>query len=93
MDTVCTIRTISLQLNPTDQGVLEKESSKDPAIANVIWCTREGWPPKVSSMKIQRDYSIEDFQKLSDSFSAAHGRLLYGSRVVIPPSLQCKVLH
>ena len=36
VDTVCTIRTISLQLNPTDQGVLAKESAKDPVIANVI---------------------------------------------------------
>ncbi|KAL5479670.1 hypothetical protein EMCRGX_G023226 [Ephydatia muelleri] len=69
VDTVCTIRTISLQLNPTDQGVLAKESAKDPVIANVIRYTREGWPPKASSGEIQRDYSIEDFRKLSDSLS------------------------
>ena len=93
VDTVCTIRTISLQLNPTDQGVLEKESAKDPVIANVIRYTREGWPPKASSGEIQRDYSIEDFRKLSDSLLAAHGCLLYGSRVVIPPSLQRQVLQ
>ena len=73
VDTVCTIRTISLQLNPTDQGVLANESAKDPVIANVIRYTREGWPPKASSGEIQRDYSIEDFRKLADSLSAAHG--------------------
>jgi len=93
VDTVCTIRNISLQLNPTDQGVLAKESAKDPVIDNVIRYTREGWPPKASSGEIQRDYSIEDFRKLSDSLSAAHGCLLYGSRVVIPPSLQRQVLE
>ena len=42
---------------------------------------------------MQRDYSIEDFRKLADSLSAAHGCLLYGSRVVIPPSLQRQVLQ
>ena len=29
MDTVCTIKTVSLQLNPTDPGTLAKESTKD----------------------------------------------------------------
>eukprot|EP00731_Ephydatia_muelleri_P005173 Em0002g1349a len=33
MDTVCAIRTISLQLNPMDPGVLAKESAKDPVLA------------------------------------------------------------
>ena len=56
VDTVFTIRTISHHLNPTDQGVLAKESSKDPAIVNVIWYTREGWRPKAGSMEIQRDF-------------------------------------
>ena len=36
MDTVCAIRTISLQLNPTDPGVLAKESAKDPVLAKVM---------------------------------------------------------
>ena len=41
VDMVCTIKTISLQLNPMDQGVLAKESSKDPVIARVMRYTRK----------------------------------------------------
>ena len=93
VDTVCTIKTISFQLKPTDQGVLAKESAKDPIIANIICYTREGWPLKANCGEILRDYSIEDFRKLSDSLSTAHGCLLYGSRVVIPPTLQSQVLQ
>ena len=49
VDMVCTIKTISLQLNPMDQGVPAKESSKDPVIARVMRYTREGWPPQLRS--------------------------------------------
>ena len=41
VDTVCYIKTVGSQLNPTDPGVLVKESSRDPVIANVIRFTRE----------------------------------------------------
>ena len=34
VDTVCTIKTVSLQLDPTDPGTMAKESAKDPVIAN-----------------------------------------------------------
>ena len=46
VDTVCTIKTVSLQLNPTDPGTVAKESAKDPIISNVMRYTHEGWPPK-----------------------------------------------
>ena len=42
VDTVCTIKTVSLQLDPTDPGTMAKESAKDPFIANVMRFTREG---------------------------------------------------
>ena len=42
VDTVCTIKTVSLQLDPTDPGTMAKESAKDPVIANVMRFTREG---------------------------------------------------
>ena len=50
VDTVCTIKTVSLQLDPTDPGTMAKESAKDPVIANVMRFTREGWPPKDKGM-------------------------------------------
>eukprot|EP00731_Ephydatia_muelleri_P003884 Em0002g60a len=49
--------------------------------------TREGWPPKDASNEDMQDGSMEVFRKLAISISTVHGCLLYGSRVVIPPSL------
>ena len=43
VDIVCAIKTIDSQLNPTDPGVLSKESSRDPVTAAVMRFTREGW--------------------------------------------------
>ena len=42
MYAVCTIKTASLQLNPTDPGTLANESAKDVVIVSVMCCTREG---------------------------------------------------
>ena len=36
VDTVYTIKTVSLQLKPTDPGTLAKESAKDPIISSVM---------------------------------------------------------
>ena len=44
VDVVCAIRITGQQLNPTDPGVLARESANDPVISSVIRCTREGWP-------------------------------------------------
>ena len=86
-DVDITIKTISLQLNPMDQGVLAKESSKDPVIARVMRYTREGWPPQLRSEgDSSADCLVETFRKLSVSLSTIHGCLLLGFRVVIPPS-------
>eukprot|EP00731_Ephydatia_muelleri_P030921 Em0022g435a len=94
VDTVCSIKTISLQLNPTDPGTMAKESAKDSIISNVMRYTREGWPPKGSAEEEgTTERSIEAFRKLAISLSTAYGCLLYGSRLVIPPSLRPQVLQ
>lgn len=68
MDTVCYIKTIGSQLNPTDPGVLVKESSRDPVIANVIKFTREGWPLKPDIQdQAHGKHSTEDYRKISTS--------------------------
>ena len=90
VDMVCAIKTIDSQLNPTDPGVLAKESSRDPVIANAMRFTREGWPPQTET---QDQAGMEAFRRISSSLSTVHGCLLYGSRVVIPRSLQVPVLH
>lgn len=94
VDTVCAIRTISLQLSPTDPGVLAKESANDPVLVKVIILfVREGWPPKAEVEDHGKEYSVEDFRNGAASLSTIHGCLLYGSRVVVPPSLQPEVLE
>eukprot|EP00731_Ephydatia_muelleri_P009196 Em0004g1534a len=79
VDTVCAIRTISLQLNPTDPDVLPKESAKDPVLAKVMLFTREGWSPKAEPEDQGKDYSVEDFRTIATSLSTFHGCLLAGT--------------
>nr|KAG5694982.1 hypothetical protein BaRGS_024165 [Batillaria attramentaria] len=87
-DMVCAIRVLSLQVKPFDANILRQESGKDPVIATVMRYVREGWPLKHA--EINED--VRKFQKLSDSLSTCHGCLIYGTRVVIPQSLQPKIL-
>ena len=56
------IKTLSLQVNATDPGVLRKESSKDPAIAAVIRYTQEGWPESdaTTNCDLNLKYSVAD---------------------------------
>jgi len=87
-DMVCAIRVLSLQVKPFDANILRQESNKDPVIATVMRYVKEGWPHKHA--EIPED--IRKFQKLSDTLSICHGCLVHGSRVVIPQSLQSKIL-
>ena len=62
VDTVCIIKTLSLQVRPTDSGTLRKESSRDPTLTKVMRFTREGWPEKKDS-----NDPAEKFRKIADS--------------------------
>jgi len=64
VDTVYTIETLSLQVEPTDSGTLRKdlESSRDPTLTKVMRFTREGWPEKKDG-----DDLAEKFRKIADS--------------------------
>jgi len=94
IDTICTIKLISMQIKPLDSTLLIKETSKDPVLANVMRYTREGWPSKSSTdYDASKGYCIDDFRKIRNSLSTVHGCLLHGSRVVIPTSLQPQVLQ
>jgi len=64
VDTVYTIETLSLQVEPTDSGTLRKESSRDPTLTKVMRFTREGWPEKKDG-----DDPAEKFRKTADSLS------------------------
>ena len=93
VDVVCMIKTIGQQLKPLDPEVLIKESAKDPVLAQVMRYVREGWPPLTTSQTCSSvTYTTKDFQKVSEWLSTTNGCLLYGSRVVVPESLQRQVL-
>ena len=84
VDNVCTVRMISRQVMQDDPKLPVKETSKDPVLTQIMHCTKEGWPN-------QRSDELQDYKKLDDSLSTEHGCLFYGSRVVIPASLQDQV--
>ena len=69
IDTICTVRTISLQLKPSDPGVLAKESDKDTVIATVMRYVREGWlldknSEEQTTHNDGQSYSVNAFRKL-----------------------------
>ena len=94
IDTICLIKTLSIQIKPVDSTVLAKETEKDPILANIMRYTHEGWPPKSQKEEdhIMR-YSLSDFRKISSSLSGVYGCLLHGSRVVIPATIKPQILQ
>ena len=87
VDTVCTVKTVSLQINPTDSVSLQKNTAKDPVLATVMRYTREGWPVTVDSD------ALKHYKKLESSLTTANGCLFHGSRLVIPRDLRPNVLE
>ena len=88
MDMVCAIKVLSLQIQLVDANILRQESQNDPVISTVMRYVREGWPSK----NTETSDKVNKFRKLLDSLSTCHVCLIHGSRVVIPQSLQSKVL-
>ena len=91
-DMICTVHTIGAQISPTDPGVMAKESAKDPVLAQVMQNTQEGWPAQTREA-IEEGYTVEAFRKLQNSLSISGGCLFHGIRLVVPASLQPKVLE
>uniref|UniRef100_A0A5S6Q499 Reverse transcriptase domain-containing protein n=1 Tax=Trichuris muris TaxID=70415 RepID=A0A5S6Q499_TRIMR len=85
VDTVCVLRAvkmISLQMNPTDPGLMTRESKKDAVITAVVRYTKEGWPQSVESEELKH------YRKLRHSLSTENGCLFLGARIVIPTRLK-----
>ena len=96
-DRVCIVKMISRQLSPTDSGVVMKETAKDPVLSTVMRYSRDGWPQGPSNGTTNSEDShiqtMQLFKTLKDSLSVTNGCLFYGSRLVIPASLQPQVLE
>ena len=98
VDTICTIQSISKQLKPTDPGILRKETEKDKVLATIMRFCREGWPKSEKewnqfTRENNFNFSVKTFKRLRDSLSSESGCLLYGTRIVIPQTLQSQVLN
>jgi len=86
----------------TDFSTIEANRSRSTSKKNleVIRYTREGWPKTLEETNTEDEdqahsaaYNIQCFKKVSGSLSISDGCLLYGSRVVIPLTLQPQVLQ
>ena len=88
-DTICTIHTISTQIEPTDPKVMVKESAADPVISSVMRYIRDGWPRE----NADDTATTGPYRKIVETLSVSGGCLFNGSRLVIPPSQQPKVLQ
>ena len=74
MSTVCTMQVIGQQLNPTDPGLLAKESSKDPVIATVMCYIKEGCPHMMNSKDVLHSRSWRTLSvQGSDVYISIHG--------------------
>ena len=71
--------------NVTSQ-MIKKETQLDPVLSQVYNYVISGWPHVV-------DPSLVPFKTRQDELSTRHGCLLWGARVIVPPSLQEKVLQ
>ena len=79
VDTVCTIRTISSQLQLYSRNQLKNSTNKDPVISEVKRYVHEGCMPQ----HIDRP-EVQEFKKYSSSLSVVDDCFINGNRVVIP---------
>ena len=86
VDTVCTIRTISSQLQPYSRNQLKDSTNKDPVISEVKRYVREGWPQHIDRSEVQ------EFKKYSSSLSVVDDCLINGNQVVIPEAMRKQIL-
>ena len=87
VSTVCAVQVINQQLNPTQPWLLAKESRKDPVIATVMRCVKEGWPHMITSKEVLY------YKRLEDSLIVEKGCLFLGGRIVVLDKLRDHVLQ
>ena len=69
-------------------NLIKKESSKDKIISTVMRLTKDRWPDKK-----HENLTVELFRKIKNQLSNTNGWLFYGCILVIPQSLQTKILQ
>ena len=71
---------------PLSAKDIAKETQKDTTLKAVFQCVSSGWPAKSND-------KLRAFAARKNELSLEKGCILWGTRVVIPSSLQTKVLH
>ena len=66
--------------------MIKKETQLDPVLSQVYNYVIRGWPHVV-------DPSLVPFKTRKDELSTRRGCLIWGARVIVPPSLQQRVLQ
>ena len=72
---------------PVDAKQIAEQSRKDPVISAAIEYTMKGWSPKCPREELQPYFTRRD------QLSVDQGCLLWGSRVVVPPKFQERLLN
>jgi len=73
---------------PLNVDIIVEESKKDAVLSKILLYTIEGWPDRVHS-----DPVLTSYYKIRHSFSIEKDSLLFANRVVVPLSLQKRVLE
>eukprot|EP00731_Ephydatia_muelleri_P010410 Em0005g996a len=74
-----------LEQIPVTTAVLRNATGKDPVLSRVLEYIQVGWPADTTE-------ELKSFRDKTGELTAEQGCILWGTRVVIPASLQGKVL-
>ena len=72
--------------SPVTASDIKKFTRRDPVLSQVLQFVMQGWPNKC-------DTSLSAYSSHKTELSVLDGRLLWGSRVVIPPQCQQNILQ
>ena len=86
VDTVCTIRIISSQLQPYSRNQQKDSTNKDPVISEVKRYVRERWPQHIDIPEVQ------EFKKYSSFLSVVDDCLINGNRLVTSEAMRKQIL-
>ena len=71
---------------PVTPREIRRDSERDPVLGKVINYVRCGWPPEVED-------ALRPFFTRKNELALEQGCVMWGTRVVVPPSLRQKILN
>ena len=77
----------NLQSSPVNASMIKAETATHPVLSRVLQFVQYGWPGSCE------DEDLKPFWHRRLELSAQQGCILWGIRVVVPPTLQASLLH